>query len=229
MQQQLMPFGWPMLPHIPIRPLDDIDIINYTAPSQPGPPGLPGPQGPTGPTGTTGPTGPQGEPGTSGGPTGPAGPQGEAGPTGPQGPQGIGVESAEVTSNPGDLLITLTDGTVINAGLVVGAAGPTGPTGPSGQSSSCATTTIAGDYLATAQDCYIGAVLKDKASVTLPSTAAPGTKYTIKLEFGAPVGNRKLTVVAQPPALINGVTSVTLTNPYESISVIYNNQNWWTI
>ena len=212
MQQQLMPFGWPMLPHIPVRPLDDIDIINYTAPSQPGPPGPPGPAGPAGPQGVAGPQGLQGEPGEPGA----------------QGEQGVGVEGAEVTDNPGDLLITLTDGTVINAGTVVGPQGPPGPAGKC-KGCECNTVTIKEDYCATETDCYIGAQLKEKATVTLPTNVPNGTRYTIKLEFGAPVGNRKLTVEPESPALINGVTAITLTTPYESVSVLYNNQNWWTV
>jgi hypothetical protein len=162
-----------------------------------------------------------GGPGTPG-PEGPAGPQGEA---------GVGVVSAEVTDNPGDLLLLLTDGTIINAGTVLGPTGPQGDMGPPGPSGSCscATKTITQDYTAVETDCYIGAQLKDKATVTLPNTVSPGTRYTIKLEFGAPVGNRKLTVQPQPPTLINGVTAITLTTPYESVSVIYNNNHWWTI
>jgi hypothetical protein len=150
---------------------------------------------------------------------------GPPGPPGPPGEAGVGVASAEVTDNPGDLLLLLTDGTIINAGNVVG---PPGPPGPSG-GCSCVTTTITGDYVATETDCYIGAELKDKATVTLPNNVAPGTTYVIKLEFGAPVGTRKLTVQPESPALINGVTAITMTTPSESVSVIYNNGNWWTI
>jgi hypothetical protein len=162
-----------------------------------------------------------GAPGTPG-PEGPAGPQGEA---------GVGVVSAEVTDNPGDLLLLLTDGTIINAGPVIGPTGPQGDMGPPGPSGgcSCATKTITQDYTAAETDCYIGAQLKDKATITLPNTVPTGTRYTINLEFGAPVGNRKLTVQPQPPTLINGVTAITLTTPYESVSVIYNNNHWWTI
>jgi hypothetical protein len=156
--------------------------------------------------------------------SGGAGTPGPAGPQGPQGVAGVGVAGAEVTDNPGDLLLLLTDGTIVNAGNVIG---PTGPPGPSG-SCSCVTTTITEDYLATEKDCYIGAQLKEKATVTLPNSVASGTKYTIKLEFGAPVGNRKLTVQPEAPALINGVTAITMTTPYESLNVIYNNGNWWT-
>lgn len=162
-----------------------------------------------------------GGPGTAG-PEGPAGPQGEA---------GVGVAGAEVTDNPGDLLLLLTDGTIINAGNVVGPQGEPGPQGPAGKCKGCGcnTITITEDYCATESDCYIGAQLKNPAMVTLPNTVDPGTQYTIKLEFGAPVGNRKLTVQPQPPTLINGVTALTMTTPYESVSVIYNNSAWWTI
>jgi hypothetical protein len=158
------------------------------------------------------------------------GTSGPEGPAGPPGPAGVGVAGAEVTPNPGDLLLLLTDGTIVNAGNVIGPTGPQGTIGPPGPSGSCscATTTITGDYVATEADCYIGAQLKDKATVTLPNTVASGTKYVIKLEFGAPVGTRKLTVQPHSPALINGVTAITMTTPYESVSVIYNNGNWWT-
>jgi hypothetical protein len=156
---------------------------------------------------------------------------GGSGTPGPQGEAGVGVASAEVTPNPGDLLLLLTDGTIINAGPVIGPPGVPGETGPPGPSGgcSCATTTICNDYTATETDCYIGAQLKNAATITLPNAVPPGTRYTIKLEFGAPVGTRKLTLQPQSPALINGVTAITLTTPYESVSVIYNNNHWWTI
>jgi hypothetical protein len=204
MQYQTMPFGWSLPPYLPLPPLiDDRDLfINSVVSGGAGTPGL-------------------------------------QGPAGPQGVAGVGVAGAEVTPNPGDLLLLLTDGTIINAGNVIGPtgaqgdigpAGDTGPTGPPGPSGSCScvTTTITEDYCATEKDCYIGAQLKEKATVTLPNSVASGTKYTIKLEFGAPVGNRKLIVQPESPALINGVTAITMTTPYESLNVIYNNGNWWT-
>lgn len=144
------------------------------------------------------------------------------------GPQGVGVADAEVTDNPGDLIITLTDGTVINAGNVVGPPGPQGPAGPSG-SVTRNTRTIIDSDVATASDYYIGADLLDEAELLLPSTVSPGTEYVIKLEYGSPVGNRKLKVVAQSPAHINGSANITMTTPYQILRVIYNDQNWWVI
>jgi len=159
---------------------------------------------------------------------------GTPGPAGPQGEAGVGIAGAEVTDNPGDLLLLLTDGTIINAGPVIGPTGPPGPQGTMGPPGTCKgcgcnTTTITKDYCAAETDCYIGAQLKNAAIVTLPNTVPAGTRYTIKLEFGAPVGTRKLTLQPQPPTLINGVTAITMTNPYESVSVIYHNNHWWTI
>jgi hypothetical protein len=156
------------------------------------------------------------------------GPEGPAGTDGTNGTDGISVVAAEVSPNPGNLLLTLSDGTVLDAGSVIGPPGPPGPSEPC-KSCGCNTVTITKDYCASETDCYIGAQLKNAATITLPNTVTNGTQYTIKLEFGAPVGTRKLTVQPQPPALINGVTAITLTTPYESVNVIYNNANWWTI
>ena len=152
---------------------------------------------------------------------------GTPGPEGPPGADGVSIVSAEVTPNPGNLLLLLSDGSIIDAGQVVGPAGPPGPPGPAGDV--CSVKTITADYTAQPDDCYIGCMLEDAATLTLLNNVEPGTRYAIKLEFGAPVGTRKLTVRPELPALINGVTSITLTTPYQSLEVIYNNGNWWTI
>jgi hypothetical protein len=197
MQQQYMPFGWPLPLYLPLPPtIEDNDLfINSVVGGTP----IPGPEGPPGPPG----------------------------PPGDAGENGVSVVGAEVSPNPGNLLITLSDGTVLDAGSVIGPPGPPGPSSPS-KSCVCSTTTITKDYCATEKDCYIGAQLKDKAILTLPDTVPAGTKYMIKLEFGAPVGNRKLIIEPKSPALINGVTAITLTTPYESVNVIFNNNHWWT-
>jgi len=199
MQYQTMPFGWSMPLYLPLPPTID-DRDLFINSVVNGGPATPGPAGPEGPPG-------------------------------PQGKPGVGIASAEVTENPGDLILLLTDGTLINAGLVVGPPGPPGPPGPLGPSggTSRKVVTIVQDYVATPTDYYIGADLLSGATVTLPSDVESGTEYVIKLEFGAPVGTRKLIVQPAAPGLINGVTSLTLNTPYQSISVIYNNGNWWTI
>jgi len=78
----------------------------------PGPKGDPGPQGPKGDIGPQGPQGPKGDPG----PAGAIGPQGATGLPGPNGADGISITSAVVTN--GNLIITRSDGSTINAGTV---------------------------------------------------------------------------------------------------------------
>ncbi len=53
------------------------------------------------------------------------------GPSGPPGDDGIHVQNATV-NGMGDLIVTLTDGTIINAGYVVGPDGAQGPQGDTG-------------------------------------------------------------------------------------------------
>jgi hypothetical protein len=185
MQQQNMPFGWPMAPFVPRLP-DDIDIINYTAPV-----GIAGPPGPPGPAGPQGEPGPQGVPGTNGIP-GIQGPQGETGATGPQGPQGE--------------------------------TGPQGPVGPSG-SVSRNTVVVCDDYTAKLTDYYIGTNNTKPITITLPANAPKGTEYIIKLQIGAPVGNRKVTV--KSGTSIDSVNTIILTNPYEALQVLF--QSAWHI
>jgi hypothetical protein len=55
----------------------------------------------------------------------------QVGPQGPQGDAGVDVTNT-IVSTDGDLLITLSDATVINAGNVIGPTGETGATGPQG-------------------------------------------------------------------------------------------------
>lgn len=84
-----------------------------------GPQGASGPQGPKGDTGSVGPQGVQGPKGDTGA-TGPQGIQGPVGATGPQGVQGtagVGITSAVVTN--GNLIITKSDGTTVDAGRVL--------------------------------------------------------------------------------------------------------------
>ncbi len=91
------------------------------------------------------------------GPTGATGATGPQGPQGDTGAQGIGVSGA-VVNGSGQLVITLTDGSTVNAGSSVGpqgpqgVAGPTGPTGPQGVSVATAVIDGAGNLILTLDD-----------------------------------------------------------------------------
>lgn len=139
---------------------------------------------------------------------GPQGLQGDPGPQGPTGPQGE--------------------------------PGPQGPQGPQGEPGAQGIQGIAGSfgtisaktvtssYSATTDDCYIGFKLIDEAELTLPICAS-GKTIIAKLEFGAPVGNRKLKIKAQQGGLINDLSSITLTTPFESVTLVSNNGTWYKI
>ena len=212
-QQQGMPFGWPMAPFIPPASIisdDDIFISSNII----GPPGTAGPTGPTGPQGDIGPTGP------SDGPIGPTGPQGNQGPTGSQGEQGIqGEQGVQGETGP-----TGPEGQQGIQGQT-GATGPTGPTGPSGQQGLVNTVIISEDYTAKLTDYYIGVNSTGPVTVTLPDDAPKGTQYIIKLQMGAPIGTRKVTV--KSGTSIDNVGVIILTNPYESLQVLF--QSTWHI
>jgi hypothetical protein len=56
---------------------------------------------------------------------------GGAGGSGSQGEQGVGIANA-IINTEGELVLELTDSTIINLGIVVGSSGATGPQGPTG-------------------------------------------------------------------------------------------------
>lgn len=94
--------------------------------------------GPMGPIGLQGPQGPQGAQGI----------QGIQGVQGIQGIQGIGVDTSYIDAND-DLIIVLTDGSLINNGNVLGPQGPQGIQGiqgPQGVGISSAQVSAAGDF-----------------------------------------------------------------------------------
>lgn len=95
--------------------------------------GLQGPAGVAGSAGAQGEQGPAGATGAQGAP-GPQGIQGIAGPAGAQGAagaDGLGISSAVVDSS-GNLILTLSNGSTINAGSSAGPKGDTGAQGPQG-------------------------------------------------------------------------------------------------
>ena len=107
-----------------------------TVPPPPEPSVVAGPQGSQGPAGEMGATGITGQPGPAGsagatgitGATGPQGPKGDNGEPGATGPAGVSITSAVVTN--GNLIITRSDGSTINAGPV--STSSTTSTAPSG-------------------------------------------------------------------------------------------------
>jgi hypothetical protein len=144
------------------------------------------------------------------GPPGPMGPAGEVGPQGEQGLQGVPGPQGEQ-----------------------GLQGPQGEQGPPGDTRNSniqlPIRVIRENAEATKDDYYIGAILTNEAELKLPAHLVNGHCLVIKLQYGAPVGNRKLKIIAQGTSLINESSSFTLTTPYQSITLIANDNVWYTI
>jgi hypothetical protein len=190
------PFNYPPVmltpqPMLPIPPqIIDDSDINIHHTGGTGQIGPPGPPGPQGPQGEQGPLGLQGEQGPQGVP-GTQGPKGSTGSKGDRGPKGD--------------------------------TGPQGPPGQRGPDTNCCNTNtrlISKDYSATTDDWYIGVNSKEAVKVTLPILPSDGMQIIVKLEMGAPIGNRKVTIVGIP-SQIDGSNDKVLQEPYESIVLIY--------
>lgn len=163
---------------------------------------------------------------------GPPGPQGVPG---PQGSPGVSVVSAEVSPNPGNLTIILSDGTEIDAGNVIGPQGNPGPQGPQGNTGpqgepgpagQCnhKTILISTDYQVQPDDWYIGVSSDKPVKIILEDFPKDGKQIIIKLEMGAPIGNRKVTIKSNTD-VIDDNSQVILQNPYESLMLVYRS-NW---
>jgi hypothetical protein len=189
--------------------IDDIITINENGgPGTVGPQGPIGPEGPIGPQGIQGPIGPQGIQG----PIGPDGTQGIQGPIGPDGTQGIqGPIGPQGIQGP------------------IGPQGIQGPIGPPGECDCCKSTLKTGNYTATGDDYYIGFLLKAAASLVLPENPKDCIEILAKLEFGAPVGNKKLKITTTDGSTIDGQASIVLDHPYEWLKVISRGGNWHII
>jgi len=161
--------------------------------------GLPGPMGPQGPTGPQGEQGAQGEKGE----------KGDQGETGSQGPRG--EPGPEGAAGP------------------QGEPGPPGPPGPSSSTPIVDTVLTRSDYYATETDCYIGVDSKEPTTIHLPADPEDGRIIIIKAEMKPPLGNRKVTVVGQNGALIDGYSEYTISVSNESVTVIFRGGNWYII
>lgn len=138
---------------------------------------------------------------------------------GPQGPAGVSVVGANVQPNPGELYITLSDGTVINAGNVIGPEGPQGPQGPAGSTSNILNVILVKqDYTITSNDQYIGATEKN-ITITLP-LGILGRVYYVKNE-----SNGNIKVVGTSGQTIDGSAFQTLgTN--NGFMVVFDGSRW---
>lgn len=219
--QNINPYFYYWLPPLyPMSTKQDNDTVTLVTNSN----GLPGPQGPAGPPGPPGPVGPAGPAGE--------GTQGPAGPQGPAGQDGVSVTDAQIGNPTGELLITLSDGTVIDAGDVVGPQGEQGPPGPQGPAGKCdcdeyATKVVDSSYKATLEDFYIGVNSEKPTTITLPSKPPNGVIIIVKAEMKPPLGNRKVTITTDDGTLIDGYENCIIQVSNETVRLIF--RDGWRI
>lgn len=114
-----------------------------------------------------------------------------------------------------------------------GPPGPQGEQGPQGQQgvpgvyNPPSTRVVSEDYQASSTDSYIGVNSQNPVTINLPENCEDGTTIIIKLEMGAPIGNRKVTVRAN--SLIDGKPSYVMTVHYQHVELIYRAGNWWIV
>lgn len=77
-------------------------------------------------------------------------------------------------------------------------------------------------------DQYIGVTSLMPTTITLPA-ATTCTRVIIKAEMGPPLGNRKVTIVAQGGATIDGAANYVIEVPYGTITLQYSGTNWYII
>lgn len=156
-----------------------------------------------------GPPGPKGDPG----PPGPAGEQGEPGPPGPIGPEGPPGQPGE----PGPQ----------------GEPGPIGPPGPAGECTcQCQKVLVVEDYWVTSDDYYIGVSSSGPINITLPNVPRDCQEIIVKAEMGPPLGNRKITILPWQDSSntkIDGNDQYVIEVPYQSVHLLYHENNWWII
>ena len=100
---------------------------------------------------------------------------------------------------------------------------------PEAPCSKCKVISVDSDYSATSDDFYIGVTSNNPVDILLPKDPKDCVHLVIKADMGPPLGNRKVTISAQGTNTIDDSSSVVLTVPYESITLISQGGNWHKI
>lgn len=159
------------------------------------------------------------------------GPPGPQGPQGSNGQNGVGISTVFLDHGTGNLVIMMTDGSSYIVGPVIGPPGLQGPPGADGadgaDDNQCAYKVISNDYTISEHDQYLGVLADEPVTITLPAIDEHKCKtYIIKCETGAPIGNRKITIVAGGGCLIDGSAQVILKKSYGCIWLTWHNGSW---
>lgn len=124
--------------------------------------------------------------------------------------------------------------TELVAKSVPGSQGPPGPKGDQGppgisESLNKKTIVIDDDYIVLADDFYIGVNSDHSVKILLQNGIEDGTRYVIKGEMAPPLGDRKITIIANENELIDDSNSITIQRAFGSINLIRRDGNWYIV
>jgi hypothetical protein len=100
---------------------------------------------------------------------------------------------------------------------------------PPGPCCACKAILVDKDYYVEDDDYYVGVKSNGPTKVYLPKNPDDCIQVIVKVDMGPPIGNRKVTVVAQGSNKIDGSSTVDLTVPYETLCLISQGGNWHKI
>jgi hypothetical protein len=83
--------------------------------------------------------------------------------------------------------------------------------------------------VATDFDYYIGVDSDGPVTITLRNDVDNCTEYIVKAEMGPPLGNRKVTLEAEAPSTIDDKETYVMTEPYESVTVVFRGGDWHVV
>jgi hypothetical protein len=155
--------------------------------------------------------------------------EGPPGPPGPEGPQGPAGEKGE----PGEQGPPGEKGDTGDAGPI-GPPGEPGPPGPKGDTGECEcpcnSILISDDYIAGSNDYYIGVRSSGPVTIILPECSNTCQEIVVKAEMGAPLGNRKVTIIPSAnTSTIDGDIEYVMNIPWESVQLFCRDGNWFII
>lgn len=110
-----------------------------------------------------------------------------------------------------------------------GDTGPQGEKGDPGKDGTGLTILIGSEYHVTNDDYYIGVKSKEPSTIYLPNNSVDGKEIIVKIEMGAPIGNKKVTIIVEGGSKIDGEEFIVLQNPYETIHLIFRGSEWHVI
>lgn len=109
--------------------------------------------------------------------------------------------------------------------------GQQGPQGPQGESGVCLCNAVlvSNNYVVEANVTYVGVNSDSPTTITLPSVTGDCFEIIIKAEMDAPVGNRKVTVNTNDGSTIDGKNEYIMETPWESLTLVYRDGNWFIV